>query len=174
MTSWTGTARTRTRRSTRTAFWNNGTTKTTPGPFPPLNPPTVKTSKRSYSRSAEIPKYAMPRTSKLASRITKELLLLNIETSLSALLQGCAHLRVPARASGTILDKSWAQRVLRPPPVVLEHHGSQCDRPKVQQVQRPQQQANAVDGEIGHERCQRHAKEHRAPRHPALPKEKRC
>src|SRR5438045_6807113 len=82
MTSWTGTLSTRTRRSTRTAFCTPGTMNTSPGPRTPAKRPSVKTTKRSYSRSTENPRKAIPRRSATVTRIRKELLELTIETSL--------------------------------------------------------------------------------------------
>ena len=49
MTSCLGTSSTMVRRSTRDICWMIGITITRPGPFTPVNRPSVKTTPRSYS-----------------------------------------------------------------------------------------------------------------------------
>ena len=46
-----GTSRKRSRRSTFTACWTNGMSRTMPGPFAPCSRPKKNTTRRSYSRT---------------------------------------------------------------------------------------------------------------------------
>ena len=68
MTSWLGTSRTTTRRSTLTICWIPRTTSTSPGPLTFQNRPSMKTTPRSYSRKTRRHERTNAPTAKMRTR----------------------------------------------------------------------------------------------------------